>query len=150
VRVGQERESHPGRKRARGSRHEVAVRVGNVPPLHRNDLCHDPEERLLEADSDADEDLADNESVDILSAGADDAANKSDGGADDEEPCKPLSAHLLMSRWSVTIISPSSSEYIRQLANHEESDGAQHQVRESHPEDIWGRSDVFIDLCQDW
>lgn len=126
MRVGQERESHPGCKRARGSRHEVAVGVGNVSPLHRDNLCDDPEERLLEADSDPDEDLADNESVYILGAGSDDAANESDRGANDEEP--------------------SPSENIRQLANHKEGDGSQHQVRESHPEDIWGRANVLIDL----
>ena len=117
MQVGQERESHPGCKRARGSRHEVAVGVGNVSPLHRDNLCDDPEERLLEADSDPDEDLADNESVYILGAGSDDAANESDRGANDEEPCKPLSAHLFITRLNAKRFSPSPSENIRQLAN---------------------------------
>lgn len=150
VRIGQERESYSSSKRARRSRHKVAVRVGNIPPLHRNNLRHDPKEGLLEADRDSDEDLADDESVDILGAGPDDAANQSDRGTNDEEPCTPLSAHLSTTRWSSTLFSPSSSEYIRQLTNHEESDGSQHQVRESHPKDVRGWSDVLVDLGQDW
>ena len=115
--VCQECVSHPSCKRTGRGSHQVAVGVRNVSPSHRDNLCDDPEERLLEADSDSDEDLADNESVYILSAGSDDAANESDRGANDEEPCKPLSAHLFITRLNAKRFSPSPSENIRQLAN---------------------------------
>jgi hypothetical protein len=75
-----------------------------------DNICHDPEERLLEADSDSDEDLADDKSVHVSSACPDNAANESNCRADDENPCKPLSAHQFMTHWNVTCFSPSSSE----------------------------------------
>jgi hypothetical protein len=46
----------------------------------------------LEADADADEDLADDESIHILCKSADDAANECKTAADNEEPCRKLSA----------------------------------------------------------
>ena len=44
---------------------------------------------------------------------------------------------------------PSSSEDVGQLANHEEDDGAEHDVRERHPENVGRRTDVLVDLGQD-
>jgi hypothetical protein len=38
----------------------------------------------------------------------------------------------------------------RQLVNHKESNGAQHQVHESHPKDVWRRFTILIDLGKDW
>lgn len=47
-----------------------------------------------------------------------------------------------------TSFSPSSSEDIRQLANHEEDDGAEHDVRERYPENVGRRTNVLVDLGQ--
>lgn len=73
-------------QRTRGGCHEIAVRVGDVTPFHRNDLRHDPEERLLESNGDTDEHLAHDERVDILRNSADDAADQANDRADNEEP----------------------------------------------------------------
>lgn len=86
ARVCHEREGNPGGKWTGGCGHQVAVRVRNVSPSHRHDLCDDPEERLLEAHSNADKDLADNKSVDIFGNSTDDATNQGDATTDDEEP----------------------------------------------------------------
>jgi hypothetical protein len=41
---------------------------------------------LLESDADANEDLADDESVDVFGNSTDDAADESNAATDDEEP----------------------------------------------------------------
>lgn len=107
-RVIQEAVRHARSQRARRRGHEVAVAVGDVsarvselcgpslkricgsegnrPPFHRNQLCNDPKERLLESDGDANEHLGYDESVDILRNCADNGAKERDRAAKDEEP----------------------------------------------------------------
>jgi hypothetical protein len=84
--VRQECICDPGSERAGWSCHQVTVRVGNVSPSHWHDLCDNPEERLLESDADANEDLADDESVDVFGNSTDDAADESNAATDNEEP----------------------------------------------------------------
>ena len=45
---------------------------------------------------------------------------------------------------------PSSAKNIGQLTNHEENDGAEHNVCKRDPEDVGRRTDVLVDLGQDW
>ena len=94
---------------------------------HRDDLCNDPEERLLEADSDADEDLADDKGVHVLCESTDDAADECNDTTDDEEPCRPMSAC-----WG-ELVTPertlsSPAKDVGQLAYHEEDNGAKHDI----------------------
>jgi hypothetical protein len=91
MRVCHERVSHPSCERTGGGSHQVAIGVRDISPSHRDDLCNDPEERLLEADSDADENLADDKGVHVLCESTDDAADECNYTTDDEEPCRPLS-----------------------------------------------------------
>lgn len=73
-------------QRARRGRHQVAVGVCHVSPFHRNKLSNNPEEGLLKGHCDTDEDFCRDESVHILSSRADNRADQSDNGADDEKP----------------------------------------------------------------
>jgi hypothetical protein len=116
--ICQERICDSGGERTGWSCHQVAVRIGNVSPSHWHDLRDDPEERLLESNADANEDLTDDKSVDVFGNSTDDAANESDTATDDEEPCRRLSVEHV--RWSVCTRRniPSSSENIGELTDH--------------------------------
>ena len=47
-------------------------------------------------------------------------------------------------------ILPSAAKNIGQLTNHEEDDGTEHNVCKWNPEDVGRRTDVLVDLGQDW
>lgn len=110
------------------SRHQIAIRVGPVAVLHRNQLGNDPEERLLESDRDPDEELRNDQDVDGLRESTDDGSEQGDGRAEDEEP--------------------PPAENVAELPDHQEEDGAARQVHERDPVDVWRGANIGIDLTE--
>jgi hypothetical protein len=78
-----------GRERVGWNSDGVSARACQVAVLHGHQLAHHPEKGDLEACCDANEDFRVDQLIDILCCGAQDAADKTDDAADDEEPPSP-------------------------------------------------------------
>lgn len=79
-------EGHNRCQRAGWRRHEISVPISHVPPFHRHDLGHNPEEGELAGSSDADKDLCADECVDILGLRSNDRPEQRQRRTADEEP----------------------------------------------------------------